>query len=231
MGDVNWYFACFAGSGGFRPVIARGFPLEKGTVVILSRGHHGDDAPNRQRTLKSFFASPSRCKESGSFRALGTLRGPLETATSPFAGHEMSHKETCLCGGIQHEIRGSLNAVVNCHCSDCRKAHGAAFRTRASVKTKDFVWINGKDLLTRYESAPGEFRTFCRVCGSNIVTELSNPPNEYGFALGTLDTDPGVKAECHVFVSDMAPWHEITDDLPRFEEHRPGWPDRTNRRR
>lgn len=88
--------------------------------------------------------------------------------------NEMIHRGSCLCGGIRYEIHGSLDAVVNCHCSDCRKAHAAAFRTRAAVKTKDFHWVAGKDLLKYYEAKPGEFRTFCRVCGSSMVPYTRN---------------------------------------------------------
>ncbi|ODS22309.1 hypothetical protein AB835_14910 [Candidatus Endobugula sertula] len=40
----------------------------------------------------------------------------------------------------------------------------------------------------------------------------------------TLDTvmgDSGVRPEAHIFVgSSKAPWYEITDDLPQFDE----WP-------
>jgi len=36
--------------------------------------------------------------------------------------------------------------------------------------------------------------------------------------LGTLDDDPGVKPEFHVFVGSKAPWHDITDDLPQWDE-------------
>ena len=39
-----------------------------------------------------------------------------------------------------------------------------------------------------------------------------------GFALGTLDTDPEIKIERHVFTKYKAPWHVITDDLPQIEE-------------
>jgi hypothetical protein len=39
-----------------------------------------------------------------------------------------------------------------------------------------------------------------------------------GLALGTLDDDPGVRPQCHVFVGSKAPWHEITDDLPQFDQ-------------
>lgn len=133
----------------------------------------------------------------------------------------MIHKGSCLCGGVTYEIHGALTGVLNCHCSDCRKAHGAAFRTRASVRTADFKWISGEELITHYEAKPGEFRTFCGVCGSNLVTKFSSKPEVYGFPLGTLDTDPGVKAGCHVFVSDKAPWHEITDPLPQYAEFAP----------
>jgi hypothetical protein len=130
----------------------------------------------------------------------------------------MIHKGSCLCGGIRYEIHGELRGVLNCHCSMCRKAHGAAFRTRAAVRVADFRWLAGEGLLTHYESSPGEYRTFCRVCGSNLVTKFDRDKEWYGFPLGTLDTDPGVKAKRHVFVGSKAPWHDITDDLPQYEE-------------
>ena len=36
--------------------------------------------------------------------------------------------------------------------------------------------------------------SFCSVCGANLITKFSRFPEVYGFALGTLDTDPGIKA-------------------------------------
>jgi len=35
----------------------------------------------------------------------------------------------CLCGGIRYEISGPLTEAGNCHCSMCRRFHGAAFGT------------------------------------------------------------------------------------------------------
>ena len=127
-------------------------------------------------------------------------------------------KGSCLCGGITYEIKTLLAEVINCHCSMCRKAHGAAFRTRASVKTSDFEFLSGEELLTYYESSIGEWRSFCSVCGSNLITKFSRFPDVYGFALGTLDTDPGIKVERHVFTRYKAPWYEITDNLPQIED-------------
>src|SRR5688572_28289226 len=78
---------------------------------------------------------------------------------------------------VKYEIHGDLTDVLNCHCSDCRKAHGAAFRTRASVRVADFKWISGRELVSRYEAKPGEFRTFCSICGSNLVTMFKSKPD------------------------------------------------------
>ena len=128
---------------------------------------------------------------------------------------------SCLCGGIAYEIRQPLTDVINCHCSMCRKAHGAAFRTRATVAVDAFHFISGEELLTYYQSSPGEHRSFCRVCGSNLVTRFDRHPDVYGFALGTLDSDPQVKPVRHVFTRYKAPWHDITDGLPEVEDIEP----------
>ena len=125
---------------------------------------------------------------------------------------------SCLCGDIAYEISGPLIGTLNCHCIMCRKAHGSAFRTRASVKTDDFQFLKGEHQLTYFESSSGERRSFCKKCGSVIITRFDHSPKYLGFALGTLDTDPGVKIEQHVFTEYKAPWFEITDDLPQSKE-------------
>ena len=129
-----------------------------------------------------------------------------------------SYHGSCLCGAIRYEIRGEIDGMLNCHCSDCRKSHGAAFRSRGGVSPSDFRFLEGESLMTRYEHRPGEFRSFCSICGSNIATFFSDPAVKIGVALGSLDTELKKGPECHVFVSDKADWYEITDNLPQFAE-------------
>jgi hypothetical protein len=135
---------------------------------------------------------------------------------------------SCLCGGVKYEITGPLQRVGNCHCSKCRKAHGAAFRSRARVRITDFKWVQGESLVTFFESSPGFQRGFCSVCGSPMInmpgpgsfSVMVNPgaAAEFGIALGSLDDDPGVRPEFHIFVASKAPWASITDDLPQYDE-------------
>jgi hypothetical protein len=125
---------------------------------------------------------------------------------------------SCLCGGVRYEIAGPLKGALNCHCSMCRKAHGAAFRSRAGVNVQDFRWVQGEDLVTWYQTSPGTHRGFCGVCGAKLLSRFDFDPGVYGLPLGALDEDPGVKPKRHVFVGYKAPWYEITDDLPQHPE-------------
>ena len=128
---------------------------------------------------------------------------------------------SCLCGGIQFEA-DSIPLMVNCHCSMCRKFHGAAFGSFAFVPFDEFRLLKGQDLIQLYETSPGSYRGFCRVCGSTVPL-LPSHPEEVCIPAGLLDDDPGVRPALHLFVGSKAPWWEITDDLPQFEELAPGY--------
>lgn len=130
----------------------------------------------------------------------------------------MAIKGSCLCGTVRYEITGSLGATGHCHCSMCRKSHGAAFATWASVKPDQFRWASGAEFVEKYKSSPGAERCFCKKCGSALVATHAGKIAE--LALGTVDGDPGVRSRAHIFVGSKAPWYEITDGLPQFEE----WP-------
>jgi len=122
---------------------------------------------------------------------------------------------SCLCGSVRYEIQGSLGRMSHCHCSKCRKAHGAAFGTYARVQRSDFTLLSGKDHIVSYRSSPGVLRTFCRSCGSTLQFITETRPESFALAVGTLDDDPSIRPSYHIFVASKAPWFEITDGLPQ----------------
>lgn len=122
---------------------------------------------------------------------------------------------SCLCGGVRYQISGMPGRALYCHCTQCRKAHGTAFRARLAVPVAAFTLLAGAELITEYRSSHDTVRRFCRVCGSPLMNSWAPAPDVLGVAMGTLDDDPGVRPDCHVFVASKAPWHEITDALPR----------------
>jgi len=123
----------------------------------------------------------------------------------------------CLCGGVRYEISGALRHASHCHCSMCRKHHGAAFGSYASARRAEFRWTAGEALVGRFASSPGIERGFCTRCGSTLFWDAIANRESFGIALGTLDGDPGVRPSLHIFVGSKAPWFEIADRLPRHE--------------
>ena len=123
----------------------------------------------------------------------------------------------CLCGEVRYQISGDPRSMTHCHCSMCRKAHGAAFATFVEVARGDFRYTSGEASIESYESSPGCRRPFCRRCGSTLLFE-SEGQNEIWIAAGSLDGDPGCRPSSHIFVGSKAPWFPIDDDgLPQFE--------------
>lgn len=126
----------------------------------------------------------------------------------------------CLCGKATYEIKGALGPIYNCHCSKCRRWHGAAFRTRATVQACDFTWLSGEDVLSQFHSSENTVKWFCSNCGSNLISTYDDRSDIIGIPLGGLEDDPGNRPVAHIFTASKSPWYEISDDLPQYEE----WP-------
>lgn len=127
-------------------------------------------------------------------------------------------KGSCLCNSIQYEIHGELGPTMMCHCSKCRKANGSAYAVNAVVKTDEFHFVKGKELVSEFESSPGVFRTFCKQCGSPLYSRRPSQPELLRLRIGTLDTPVEVKPIAHIFVGSKASWDEIHDNIPQYEE-------------
>jgi len=125
----------------------------------------------------------------------------------------------CLCGKTRYRITGRLFDVSNCHCSMCRRQHGAAFATYARLDPDDFSWSSGEDMVGVFETATGAGWCFCRVCGSSLAGTADGKITS--ITLGTLEGSPPIEPESHIFVGSKAPWYEIQDDLIQFDERPP----------
>ena len=122
----------------------------------------------------------------------------------------------CLCGEIEFEVDEMPNMVFNCHCSRCRKAHGAAFATQAFAVRSSLVFKKGRELLQEYDSSAGGIRAFCSKCGSRLMNYAKNDGPYLSVAVACLDSDYEGKPVAHAFVASKAHWHEPSADIPAF---------------
>jgi hypothetical protein len=123
----------------------------------------------------------------------------------------------CECGRVGYEIDGEINDLSHCHCSQCRRLHGAAFATFAGVTRQDFRYVSGEASLKSYASSADHDRVFCAECGSNIMVAVDSEPNEFYVSMGTVDGDPACPPAYHIYAGSKAPWYEINDDLPQYD--------------
>ena len=123
----------------------------------------------------------------------------------------------CECGLIRYEIDSEITDFSHCHCSQCRRLHGAAFATFAGVARDKFRYVTGEADLKVYASSDANDRIFCTTCGSNILVDAKSEPGVLYICMGTVDGDPRCPPGYHAFVRSKAPWHEITDDLPQYD--------------
>lgn len=131
------------------------------------------------------------------------------------------NRGSCLCGAVRFEIDEFLPQIAHCHCSMCRKFHGAAYATFAGVPRSGFRWVAGERALKGYTAANGTTRTFCSHCGSSLMFSSPRASEEVvEIALGALDGDAPVKPDAHIFVASGANWTVVNDGLPQHEAGR-----------
>jgi len=123
----------------------------------------------------------------------------------------------CECGRIQYEVDGTITDFSHCHCSQCRRLHGAAYATFAAVARGKFRYLSGEADLKVYASSDDNDRVFCAECGSNILVQAKSEPDVLYLCMGTVDDNPPHPPGYHAFVGSKAAWHEITDDLAQFD--------------
>ena len=127
----------------------------------------------------------------------------------------------CECGKVRYEVDAEITDFSHCHCSQCRRLHGAAFASFGAIRRDKFRYVSGQADLKSYASSEQIDRVFCSLCGSNILADFKPEPNMLYITMGTIDGDPKCPPGYHQFVGSKAPWYVIGDDLPQHEE----WPD------
>jgi hypothetical protein len=123
----------------------------------------------------------------------------------------------CRCGAVRYEVSDAFLYAANCHCSECRAATGSAFKPFAGIEREKLTVTQGADELAVFgEDDLNDTR--CGACGCFLYSVV----RDGGFvhvALGSLVDAPSIRPSSHIFVGSKAPWYEITDALPQFEEY------------
>ena len=122
----------------------------------------------------------------------------------------------CLCGAVRFELTLPTMFCAHCHCTMCRRAHGAGYVTWVGAFKEGFRVVAGAERLVRYRSSDHGTRSFCGTCGSSLFFESTLYPGRIDVPLANLEGDAELPPQGHVFYDNRAPWVCIGDDLPRL---------------
>ena len=123
----------------------------------------------------------------------------------------------CECGAVRYEVPDEFLYAANCHCSNCRAGTGSAFKPFAGIEREKLELTDGLDSLLVF-GEENENHTRCGVCGSLLYSVVRDGAYVH-VAMGSLVDEPTIRPAGHIFVGSKAPWYEITDDLPQFDEY------------
>jgi hypothetical protein len=99
-----------------------------------------------------------------------------------------------------------------------QEASGSAFLAELEFEAAELEWVCGQSLVRTYE-AP------VRKTPPRVSTDILHGMWRAGADSGsghhpcpcrTLDGDPGIRPQRHIFVDFKAPWFEITDSVGQF---------------
>lgn len=123
----------------------------------------------------------------------------------------------CLCGRVRYTATGEPAFSGICHCRDCQRFTGSAFKTTIGFPTSS-VSVQG-DLKTYDEisdAGRAVHRRFCPNCGSGVIAEADAFPGMTIFLAGSLDDPTAYKPTVEFFCSSAQPWFHAAGERTQF---------------
>jgi hypothetical protein len=127
----------------------------------------------------------------------------------------------CACGEVRFSVENTFEYAFYCHCSRCRLRTGSVFAATAGIEVDKVKVTAGNDhLLIEGECADG-YGARCSRCHAFLFAVVRERKYMH-VSLGALEGSPTRLPDHHIHVASKAPWFQITDDLPQYDELPPG---------
>jgi hypothetical protein len=127
----------------------------------------------------------------------------------------------CHCGALTYEAEVDLGMVTMCHCTDCQKMSGTAFRTVGHAAEEHFKLLSGVPKIYEKKAESGARRAmaFCENCGTQIYgTSVGEGPKVYGIRLGTANQRDSLIPKRQIWGRSSMPWLSALGDVPGIEK-------------
>jgi hypothetical protein len=129
----------------------------------------------------------------------------------------------CHCGHVKYEAEIDPDKIVICHCTDCQRLTGSAYRVTALARTSDLrLTANPPKIYTKYgDNGRPRLQSFCPECGSPLFTTgEGDDAATTGIRVGTINQRRELKPSRQIWCRSALPWTGDIADLPGVEGDR-----------
>jgi hypothetical protein len=123
----------------------------------------------------------------------------------------------CHCGHVRYEAEIDPGQVSICHCTDCQRLTGSAYRVTAITPTRHVRLTANPPKVYRKLGDNGRARlqSFCPECGSPLFTTGEGADAETtGIRLGTIDQRRDLRPSRQIWCRSALGWVGDLAGLP-----------------
>jgi len=123
----------------------------------------------------------------------------------------------CHCGRVTYEADISPQDVGICHCTDCQRLTGSAFRVTAATSRSNFrITAGDPKCYTKIgDSGQKRLQYFCDFCGSPIFTSgEGEAADDVGIRVGTINQRRDLSPRYQIWCSSQLSWVATIGSLP-----------------
>ncbi len=119
---------------------------------------------------------------------------------------------SCFCGDVSFSAELPSKWCAHCHCTMCRRIHGAGYVTWVGFESHQLKF-NNRQGLRWYKSSPEARRGSCSTCGSNLFFESRQWEGETHVALASFDGPIDRNPQAHAFYQTHVDWIPADESL------------------
>jgi hypothetical protein len=125
----------------------------------------------------------------------------------------------CHCGSVAYDAEVDPSRVTICHCTDCQRLTGSAYRVSVPTLRTDFVLLRGSPAtyVKTGDSGARRAQVFCPQCGSPLYTYAVDDPRVYGLRVGCIEQRRQLPPQRQIWCRSALAWSMDIADLPKRE--------------
>lgn len=126
----------------------------------------------------------------------------------------------CHCGHVKYQAEVDPDEVVICHCTDCQRLTGSAYRVTVRTPTSSLrLTANPPKVYTKYgDNGRPRLQSFCPECGSPLFTTGDGEhATTTGIRVGTINQRRELKPSRQIWCRSALPWINDIGSLPGVE--------------